>query len=96
LSENHWNFVRSGWIPSLKPEALAAVIARKEPKIPAYRESCREVWLLIVAHGFHESSFSEISDETSGYEFVTAFDRIFFFRFFDGDAVELRLRRAEP
>lgn len=95
LTDNHWDFVRSGWTPSLKPDALSAVIAKKEPKIPTYRQSCREVWLLIVAHGFHESSFSELSDETRGHEFATAFDRIFFFRYFDGDAVELMLRRAE-
>lgn len=94
FTENEWDFVRSGWIAPLEPKALEAVIQKKEPKVPAYRKSCREVWLLIVAQGLHESSFSRFSDEARAYEFETAFKRIFFFRYFDGDAFELRMKRG--
>lgn len=93
LSQNHWNFLRSGYIPTLDPHHIEQIIRQKESKLTSYCQKCSTVWLLIVADEFHPSSFCEISNEVLHYEFETAFDRLFFFKYFDGIVIELKRRR---
>jgi hypothetical protein len=89
-TENQWLSTLSGWIPTIDGETLAWVITKKECRLQSYRTQCDEIWLLIVAHGLAPSSFGQLSAAVSNCEFQTRFDRLFFFRYFDGDYVELR------
>jgi hypothetical protein len=68
------------------------LISGKEVKLPAYRQHCDEVWLLIVANGFEPSTFCKLDPEVENFQFTTGFDRVFF-QHFDGLVVELNIRR---
>ncbi len=95
MAQNCWWSIVGGYVQRIEPEDFAAVIARKEARAPIYRKLCDELWLVIVAPGFAESSLSELSPDARVHEFKTSFDRLFFLCSFDSDAVELRLRRAD-
>jgi hypothetical protein len=88
-TENHWVSTRVGWVPQLNMPDLGRRIAEQESRLAAYRSRCNEVWLLIVADGRAPSSFGEFAEAVRRQEFHSAFDRLFFFRYFDGDYVEL-------
>jgi len=89
-TENQWVSTRGGWVPQLGMTDLERRNAEKESRLAAYRSRCDEVWLLIVADGRAPSSFGEFPEAVRRQELHSAFDRLFFFRYFDGDYVELR------
>lgn len=62
------------------PEEAARIqvaLDAKEPKVSGYRESCRELWLLIIADKrFFSSEFSP-NTSLGQIKFLTSFDRVF-------------------
>jgi hypothetical protein len=65
------------WSPKfLFSDRIAEVIARKEPKLAAYRKKALKVFLLIVAEGFRGSTAIQIRDEALSCEYGTDFSGI--------------------
>ena len=87
---NHWNFQRADFERTISPDRLQGIIDQKNTKLPTYRGKCCEVWLLIVLDGLYPSSFADLNADALQHEFKTGFDRLFFFRNFDGSYAQLR------
>ena len=90
LSRNHWDFFRGAYLQEVTVKQLHTLSTEKEQKLPTYRCACPAgVWLLIVADGSQPSSLIELNPAMTAYQFETAFDRVFFFQYFDGTSIEL-------
>jgi hypothetical protein len=89
MTENFWVPTRGGSVPTLEPANLREIIEKKERKLPTYRQSCAEVWLLIVANGFEPSTHCDLAPEVERVKFKTDFDRVFFLHHFGGFVTEL-------
>ncbi len=72
--------------PDVKPEEVAAVIARKEERLPSYLGKAESVWLLIVFGAFRARSRGRVTGQTISYPFVTRFAGVVLF-----DAIEGRV-----
>jgi hypothetical protein len=80
-----WAVPMSVMIPDITPDIVTGIIRRKEgERIKIYRKSCDEIWLLVVIDGHTPSGSWEIPRETIETEFVTQFDRVVLFDFFNG------------
>lgn len=91
--ESLWGVPRGGVIPVLTKERLQEEITQKEAKLPEYRKICDSLWLLLVADGFTLATHFKLPDDIGEMEFVSDFDRVFFFHNFECNAVELRVTR---
>lgn len=77
LTKSIWDFSQAGSVPHLRDSfgRLQKILDEKEPRIPAYRQRCDEVWLLIVADGTTMQSFVVIDeDEVPSHHLVSSFD----------------------
>ncbi|HMB55711.1 MAG TPA: hypothetical protein VKM35_00715 [Arenimonas sp.] len=60
----------------LERESVHELIAKKQRKIPAYREHCNELWLLMVADLWPASSNFHAPDEACNWSFEHEFDKV--------------------
>ena len=88
-----WGVGRGGAVPDLPSNSIRECIQGKESKIDRYLDKCSKIWLLIVEDGFTPSSYFIISDEAKREMYKSRFDRIFLFRNFNCEVIELN---AEP
>ena len=86
--------MRTAFVPSIAPPDLQEILRKKESKVPSYRRSCREVWLLVVARGLEPSTFGNLGPEVESHRFESGFDRVFLLHHFDGVVTELHIRRV--
>lgn len=86
-----WGVGRGGAVPELASDSIIAKIQAKESKIDKYLGKCSKIWLLIVEDGFAPSSYFVISDEVKKQIYKSSFDRIFLFRNFSREAIELNV-----
>jgi len=86
-----WGVGRGGAVPHLSPDSLRESIQGKESKVGRYFEKCSKIWLLIVEDGFAPSSYFVISDEVEKEIYKSKFDRIFLFRNFSREVIELKV-----
>jgi hypothetical protein len=86
-----WGVCRGGAVPDLSPESIRESIQGKESKISRYLDKCSKVWLLVVEDGFAPSSYFVISDEIKKEIYKSKFDRIFLFRNFRREVIELNV-----
>lgn len=90
--EMFWGVGRGGAVPDLASEQIRERIQDKETELSRYLSKCFKVWLLIVEDGFSPSSYFVISDEIKNQVYKSSFDRIFLFRNFRCEVIELRVR----
>lgn len=76
-SENVWNARGGTFVPALRPDELAAIVAKKSSRVGAYRKNCDKVWLLIVANGLTLASIWTIEREVVAKVSRGPFDRAF-------------------
>ena len=84
-----WGVPRGGGVPELNRALLEARIAEKERLVPAYRERCSLLWLLLVADGFTPSTHFKIPAAIGHRPYETDFDRLFVFHYFYRQLIEL-------
>ena len=89
--ETFWSVESGGAVPELAPEQIRERIQDKEAKLGKYLNKCSKAWLLIVEDGFTLSSYFVISDEVKKQVYKSSFDRIFLFRNFICEAIELNI-----
>ncbi len=87
--EMFWGVGRGGAVPDLASEQIRERIEDKEAKLGNYLSRCSKIWLLIVEDGFGPSSYFVISDEVKKQIYESSFDRIFLFRNFSREVIEL-------
>lgn len=92
VSESEWNYSRGGFVSALTPEDIDLILVGKEERIQAYQEGCKELWLLIVLEGLHESSLLRVAQEVRGSVFQTRFQKLFVLSCSEGNVVDLRTR----
>lgn len=73
---SHWSSVACFSFPK-EAERIQAVLAGKEPRVPTYRKTCRELWLLIIAGGEFFSSQFPRNPNFSESRFYSSFNRVF-------------------
>lgn len=89
--EMAWGVGRGGVVPDLPSDSIRERIQDKESKKARYLGKCSKVWLLIVEDGFSPSSYFDISDEVKSENYKSTFDRIFLFRNFSREVIELNV-----
>jgi hypothetical protein len=91
--EMSWGVGRGGVVPDLPSDSIRERIQDKESKKARYLGKCSKVWLLLVEDGFAPSSYFDIPDGLKSENYKSTFDRIFLFRNFSREVIELN---AEP
>lgn len=86
-----WGVGRGGAVPDLPSSSIRKGIQGKESKIGRYLDKCSKIWLLIVEDGFAPSSYFVISDEVRKEIYKSKFDRVFLFRNFSREVIELNV-----
>jgi hypothetical protein len=93
MDENEWNSLRAGYIPKIASGEIQRLIDKKERRVSEYRKACPVLWLVIVAEGLAPSSFGDLERAVRETRYRSSFDKVFFFRLFDKEAVALLLER---
>ena len=70
-----WQPDHTGWVVSISPEHVQAELNRKQRVIPAARQRCDALWLVLV-HNLTRGAACELSDEAASASYVSAFDRV--------------------
>lgn len=86
-----WGVGRGGVVPDLPSDSIRKSIQDKESKIGRYLDKCSRIWLLLVEDGFAPSSYFDISEEVKKDPYESKFDRIFLFRNFSREVIELNV-----
>jgi hypothetical protein len=92
----HWTVSRAGWVATLTPEHLQSGVSKKSAKIDAYQEAARENWLLIVADGRKPSQAFSVPPDFPTAEVSSPFAKTFFYRYPDGEVIEVGTQPHEP
>lgn len=92
----HWNVSRAGWVATLTPERLQSGVSKKSAKIDAYQEAVRENWLLIVADSMKPSQAFSVPPDFPVSEISSPFAKTFFYRYPDGEVIEVGTQPPEP
>jgi hypothetical protein len=86
-----WGVGRGDAVPDLASVQIIERIQDKETKLGKYRSRCSKIWLLIVEDGFAPSSYFVISNGLKKQIYKSSFDRIFLFRNFSREVIELNV-----
>lgn len=76
----HWNVARAGWVAPLTLGPLQQRIDAKVKRLPIYRDSIQENWLLIVADAMKPSALIEVRHDFDPLALASTFSRTFFYR----------------
>ena len=88
-----WKSSRGDYEPFIAGSEIQRILDGKERKLAGYRRACSRMWLLIVAEGHAPSSYGD-TNKLNGQRFVSSFDEVFFFRFFERDVLRLEVLPA--
>ncbi|WP_223643744.1 hypothetical protein [Corallococcus sp. EGB] len=86
-----WASSEGGWFDA-RADVVNGVVAQKTLKLPEYRRSCPQVWLLLVADGEGISGFVDHED-VAALEVESSFDRVYFLDFWSAHLHQLRASR---
>ena len=81
----------ASFVPTLEADDVVRALALKESKLPSYRQSCDEAWLLVNFDVGQLSTFFEHDDEVFHRAYSSGFDRVFLFRQVRSEIHELKL-----
>lgn len=85
----HWSVARAGWVAPLSATPLQARVDEKAKRLPIYKSSIAENWLVIVADAMKPSQLIEAKDDFDPRAILSPFARTFFYRHPDDVVVEL-------
>jgi hypothetical protein len=90
-TEQHgvWYGARGGWVRQADEVDIARTVAKKEMRIPACRQQCDVVWLLIVFLPHGNDILIKLPDEPILFAAKTKFSRVFCFDTFGPRSVEI-------
>jgi hypothetical protein len=91
-----WKVPRAGWVAPLTPERLQSPISKKSKKIGAYQDAAQENWLLVVADGMKPSQAFSVPPDFQTAEVSSPFAKTFFYRYPDGEVIEVGTQPHEP
>jgi hypothetical protein len=76
LKEPSFAPIYADFYGELLPSQIDYILEQKESKLPAYRQKCEQIWLLVVIDGFKLSGWSEPSPHLADQTYQTGFDRL--------------------
>jgi hypothetical protein len=85
----HWGVARAGWVAPLSVAPIQARVDEKSRRLPTYKNSIGENWLLVVADAMKPSQLIEKEDDFDPRSVLSPFARTFFYRYPDKEVVEL-------
>jgi hypothetical protein len=85
----HWGVARAGWVAPLMVESLQARVDEKALRLPSYRHTIAENWLVVVANALKPSQLIEVREDFEPSSISSPFDRTFFYGHPDRAVVEL-------
>jgi hypothetical protein len=85
-----WTVGRGDTVPTLTSELIEDIIQNKETRRERYLSRCSKIWLLIVETGGLPSSYFQIPKAVVEKIYKSNFDRIFLFRDFMYEVIELK------
>jgi hypothetical protein len=74
-----WLMTQSGWLPKLDRSLLQKAFDAKNPRVSAYREKAKQVWLLLMLDAFYFSSSFSVPEEVVTQPYRSGFDQAFLF-----------------
>ena len=86
-----WSVARAGWVAPLSASALQARIYKKAKRLPTYRCTVAENWLLIVADTMKPSQLIKAKDNFDPSSVSSPFVRTFFYTHPNNVVIELGL-----
>lgn len=89
LTRSHWAVQSGGWVKPLLASKLLQIIQEKEKKLPQYRNTVIQAWLVCVIEGLRPSSFVEIPHAIIKQAYATKFDKLLLLEYFDRRVLEL-------
>lgn len=91
LTEGYWSSPDIGFPPKLTSSDVQVELSKKNDRHNTYLQKCEAVWLIIVIDGHAISSFVDnIPEKTRQHGYDFQFNRVFLFRNFEGEIIELR------
>lgn len=87
-----WQVPWSAGLPPLTHSFVQDRIREKEKRLPVYRRSCDQVWLLLVVEGFAPSGTWDLRSFDYDQPIPATFDRLFLYDQFSADPRELQLK----
>lgn len=70
-----WKPDHMGWVADITPEHVQAELNRKQRVVPAARQRCDALWLVLV-HNLTRGAPCELLEEAAGANYTSAFDRV--------------------
>jgi hypothetical protein len=89
-----WQANRGGWVASILPDQVQAVIDRKKSKALAAREHCDQLWLLIANDMFVGGAPAQLTEQALAHTYQAAYDRVLWLQPAEGWFRELQLCAA--
>jgi hypothetical protein len=80
----------SGWWVPMTIDAIQEILQKKEPKVPGYRKTASEIWLLIACQNGRPGWFA-LPGPVTEVNYVSRFDRVFFLSSMSDPCRELKL-----
>jgi hypothetical protein len=74
-----WQPGEAGFVPDTSVDQLQSEIARKASLYNAYRDSCDEAWLVLVADGFSISTVFSLTAAAQNATYYGPFERVYYF-----------------
>ena len=71
-----WHADAGGWVASVQPGEVAAVIRNKAKNVRNLRACCDQLWLVIVNDRFSRAAQAELSPEAAASAYVHPFDTV--------------------
>lgn len=81
IKKPHWHCPEGGAVPELPINQLQETIDRKNERLPRYRQTVPEVWLVII-YDLGMSSWFDSTTATLNHRYKSQFDRTFLFNWF--------------
>jgi hypothetical protein len=92
----HWTVIQAGWVATLTPERLQVRVSEKSSKIAEYQEAAEENWLLIVADCMKPSQAFSVPPGFESDQVSSSFAKTFFYKYPDGEVIEVCTQPHEP
>lgn len=85
----HWGVARSGWVAQLSVMPLQSRVDEKAKRLPSYKNSIEENWLVVIADATKPSQLIEAKKDFNPSAISSPFARTFFYRHPDSTVIEL-------
>jgi hypothetical protein len=85
----HWGVARAGWVAPITTDALQSRVKEKSTRLPEYRNTVKENWLVIVDDRTKPSQMFEAQPDFDARGISRPFSRTYFYGHREKTVIEL-------